>query len=57
MLQIENKNINLKFLNFFFFDKLSFVCCALIKISNNNTNNNLLYKNLQPTVFISIKYR
>ena len=54
MLQKENKNINSKFLNLFF-DKKSFVCCALLKISNYITYNILLYKKLQPTVFIKNK--
>ena len=56
MLQKENKNINLKFLNFFF-DKNSFVCSALLKISTYINQNNLLYKKFKPTVFIKIKYR
>ena len=54
MLQKENKNIKLKFFNLFF-DKKSFVCCALLKVSTYITYNISLYKKLQPTVFIKNK--
>ena len=52
MLQKEINNI-LEVFKFFLIKKvLCFVCCALLLISTNNTYSNLLYKKLQPTVFI-----
>ena len=55
MLQKENKNMNLKLLNLFFFENIFFYMCALLKISTYITYNILLYKKLQPTVFIKNK--